>query len=491
MNTMNEEIKVGLDFGTHQTKICVQIIPDEGHGEPQYEFFKFRNNEGEDSYFLPSVIQINKDDTLSYGFADAQKRKGSAIKRPILDTKYLNNEGDFDIEKRTQALFDKYKEPGNSDNDKKIISLMLKQLKLKLESKRKNEEENSRRRYEQEIIDYEKHSNLFRYFKQAVFSILNWKKKIPAKTLCTWYLSYIIFLLENKYGDAFSINMGIPTDSEDYERKKRLAVSILATSYKLVEIVFQNNFEKFLETKVDKLKELTSDNFQAYSLELKEYYNINIFPEAYASLIGLTSKGKLSTGMSITADIGGGTTDLSFFTILNNKPVIYRFWSIPYGLNFIAEGLDFDDQDKMKLENQIVQAIEKYKDYIRKVVETLIQNLCDQFIMRRTGLSIGNLYDALRNRIIVYSGGGSMYPFLTVPVGYFTDVKVINSQIWKEENINDKQSVEPYCRLLATSYGLSISESDGEVKVAQFGSLFDTLPRQEKRETNMIDKDQV
>ena len=30
-----------LDFGTHQTKICIQRTPDEGRGEPNYEFFKF------------------------------------------------------------------------------------------------------------------------------------------------------------------------------------------------------------------------------------------------------------------------------------------------------------------------------------------------------------------------------------------------------------------------------------------------------------------
>ena len=34
-------IKIGLDFGTHQTKICIQKTPDEGHGFPEYEFMEF------------------------------------------------------------------------------------------------------------------------------------------------------------------------------------------------------------------------------------------------------------------------------------------------------------------------------------------------------------------------------------------------------------------------------------------------------------------
>ena len=63
-------IRVGLDFGTHQTKICIQRTPDEGRGEPNYEFFKFIDLKGNEQYFLPSLIQINKDDTLSYGYVD-------------------------------------------------------------------------------------------------------------------------------------------------------------------------------------------------------------------------------------------------------------------------------------------------------------------------------------------------------------------------------------------------------------------------------------
>lgn len=56
---MDDLIKVGLDFGTHQTKICIQRTPDEGHGEPSYEFFQFTDLKGEKQYFLPSVVQVN------------------------------------------------------------------------------------------------------------------------------------------------------------------------------------------------------------------------------------------------------------------------------------------------------------------------------------------------------------------------------------------------------------------------------------------------
>ena len=79
---MEDEIRVGLDFGTHQTKICIQRKPDEGHGIPEYEFFQFIDQRGEGQYFIPSVVQINKDDTLSYGYVDPNnEKKGISMPR--------------------------------------------------------------------------------------------------------------------------------------------------------------------------------------------------------------------------------------------------------------------------------------------------------------------------------------------------------------------------------------------------------------------------
>ena len=66
---------------------------------------------------------------------------------------------------------------------------------------------------------------------------------------------------------------------------------------------------------------------------MKEEYGLLVFPEAYACLNPLISQGKLATGMSLMIDIGGGTTDISFFTIENNKPQVYDFYSINKGLN--------------------------------------------------------------------------------------------------------------------------------------------------------------
>ena len=66
-------ITVGLDFGTHQTKICVENKMDVNN--PIYSFLSFTNEQGQRSVILPSIVQINKDDTLSYGFVDQEKCK--------------------------------------------------------------------------------------------------------------------------------------------------------------------------------------------------------------------------------------------------------------------------------------------------------------------------------------------------------------------------------------------------------------------------------
>ena len=76
-------VKIGLDFGTHYTKICVEDSFDKRN--KRYLFQKFYDLNGEPSYVLPSVVQLNKDKTLSYGFVntdDAMLVKGVVDKNP-------------------------------------------------------------------------------------------------------------------------------------------------------------------------------------------------------------------------------------------------------------------------------------------------------------------------------------------------------------------------------------------------------------------------
>ena len=65
---MSEYINIGLDFGTHQTKVCIEDSSDPRNRT--YTFLKFFEGTDEETYFLPSIVQVNKDNTLSYGRYD-------------------------------------------------------------------------------------------------------------------------------------------------------------------------------------------------------------------------------------------------------------------------------------------------------------------------------------------------------------------------------------------------------------------------------------
>ena len=133
-------ITVGLDFGTHQTKVCIE---NKNGTETHYHFHKFMDNEGTMRYTLPSIICITPDNKLKYGYIDV-KTKG--------------------------------------------------QFK--------------------------------RYFKQAVFRDVNSPNMKLWEAACysIWYLAYILFDLEEKYGNEFTIQMGAPTDSSHIDDRKAIAV---------------------------------------------------------------------------------------------------------------------------------------------------------------------------------------------------------------------------------------------------------------------------
>lgn len=478
-----DEIRIGLDFGTHQTKICVCRIPDEGHGLPEYEFFKFIDLSGNEQFFLPSVVQINKDDTLSYGYVDPEEEKEGL---PLPRLEIIPSVEDVDITELAEELTIKYSvdDPYNEEG----LNAITKMLALKNEMDRKTY--NKRRsmaeaRYEEEKAEYNKQRNLFRYFKQATFAEYPWESKYSSNLICVWYLAYIIFLLEEKYPDGFYLNMGVPTDDKSFRQKRELGTSILISAYHLVEDVYGNDIELFLNEKVRDL--IIKTDIVAFSEDEKDTYLINIFPEAYASLIGLTSRGKLSEGMSINADIGGGTTDISFFIVKDRLPQIYKYWSVPRGLNYIAEqsGFDYSEKDFVKYAHK--EIIEKFNHKKDEVVYNLSRLLID--LLRGSGIHKSSLLDALQDRIVVYNGGGSSYPELTTPIYRFTDVKIVDAELWSEELVKDKKKVERLFSLLTTAYGLSVAIDDNDVILCDIDKIFAQYYKEDDHERKEIDKD--
>ena len=463
-----DDITAGLDFGTHQTKICMKTYPNEDFKHPIYEFFKFKTPEGKYSYFLPSVVQINQDDTLSYGFVDLARRK-LAVSSDADASAHASI--DFDVNEVAASLYKQYASSFNSVEDIPVLTQMLELYKQKIN------DSSGRQDCQPATSDSEwitqQDPNYFQYFKQATFAQRNWKHEISAEYISIWYLSYVIFLLEHKYGTDFHINMGIPVSCENYDEKRMYATTILLSAYNLVEEVYANNLNEFLSETVEELLNKTQIIFA--SERLKNEYVINIYPEAYAGLTTLTEMGKLSKGMSLLADIGGGTTDISFFTLSRNKPVIYRYWSIPKGLNFIAEASHMAYDAELLGTMATDKAVDEFFQEENKVISQLFQELLSQLIAK-TRIPRSNLFKALKDRPLVYNGGGSTILRLVQPIHYFSDIKLMDASMWKETNIVNKRGVTRLCQLLTTAYGLSIGRNDKkEVTLGDFSTLLPEL----------------
>lgn len=400
-------ITVGLDFGTHQTKVCIE---HKDGVELNYTFMKFNDIYHRDYYTFPSLIGVGKDGLLSYGYLP--------------------------------------------------------------------------RRYDGRII---------RYFKQSAFRPHpSGMPQVNAMYFSTWYLAYILFDLEDKYGQEFTIQMGAPTDSGHVHQVKVIATRIIASAYNLVEDVFANDKEKFLATPMKKLTELTE--LVPYSKEIKDEYGLLVFPEAYACLKPLISQGKLATGMSLMIDIGGGTTDISFFTIEDNKPQVYDFYSINKGLNYLTganegnqTGTEINVRDASEINNGRRSV---YINEVNQVCDNLRSKLQREFKLQ-TGLNMHRLLDALKNRPLVYCGGGSTFKTLRVSYGGYQDKKQISHKEWNVKSIKDIDEIidEELCPILSTAYGLAISTENDNIVMKPFRDIFEGVRGYEEEHHHKTSRD--
>lgn len=511
-------ITIGLDFGTHQTKVCIEDRRDRLH--PIYSFLPFTNNSGERAFILPSIIQINSDDTLSYGFVDESRSKYGA-KYTVGERPVFPNRDNFPFKEINETLLpprplkhgiSDIMPSGLSEREAKEWTLKKERREKKHEAdlaiwerkcnviRAKINEENSfvEAQYQNRIKEWYKWQNLnaaryrliYRYFKQASFSDYNWNCTIDSDILSVWYIANILFDIEERFGTDFAVQMGVPTGAERFQYKKFKAVVLLLSAYRLVEEVFHNDKEAFLKTNIHDLLKLTE--IVTYDEEKKQDYSILIFPEAYASLKSLTYREKIEPGMSLMVDIGGGTTDISFFTIDKKakKPRIYNYLSIPYGINYIYETAHHSSMDKLEVRlslddksinrKKLNVAVKQYNTIVTKVCHDLIEALFVKF--QATNFQRHKLNAALMGRPVFYSGGGSTYAFLRNTIdGKFSDVNHINPKVWEGMQIQEINEVCKVCPIVSTALGLSISEIDDKnIELYSMDEIFKNMRNEEK-----------
>lgn len=571
-------ITVGLDFGTHQTKICIEDATNSI--QKTYEFFEFLDN-GKPTFFLPSIVQINEDGTLSFGSVNEKNVKKTTsgfnvdsipnLQPPFLKElpepvftdlpqkpekysypdkpkkkPYPEKPSTFsetnDWKSKLLALKNKMLNKENANVDewrfecKKIdqnYSKILNSWQLKCNSIDKNYER-LLEEWNAEITNIEKQNNdilkkfdiektriqkefddsvreynfrrnqlhyldineagkvtqeklVFHYFKFALYSNeINWLHQIDQETVSIWYLTNILFLLKEKLDSDFYIQMGIPIGiNGSYQRQETKALCILIAAYELLEKY--TSYGEFKNEKFETLLTKTKLNHE-FSEELLNRFRLNVLPEAYAGLVSLTQKKKLEKGMNLLVDIGGGTTDIAFFTISNdNLPDIHSVYSIDKGLNSIYEAIaSKEGVDIVQIQNLILKsnfdfdkyedAISSYKKELRDSTRKIIGSIKNSFIKssKKHNLDISQLNDALANRPVIYSGGGSTFSKIVAGIESFSDAKRINREMLSITTLKSQIMDENMFSILATSYGLSIP-LENEIELTDVIELFNHI----------------
>lgn len=508
---------IGLDFGTHQTKICVEDASNPA--QKIYEFIEFKNLKGKTDYFFPSIVQINNDDTLSYGFVEEKRVKKTGYKqgvKPMLILPPKPNIEQYKLKYPEKPI--KKDMRGYSMKDQLEYRTIFKREEKEWEKKKeeidlfnKKKEEELRNNYNEEVRKANDLYNenlkkweekvppkkfLFRYFKLYTYTGQDWGFEISPKIVSVWYLTYLLFNLEKEYGNEFFIQMGVPDSSVKNSKNSTIARNLLISANLLMREY--KCLDDFLKAKYTELL-----NFD-YDQTSNEDFGINILPEAYAGLKSVTNNRVLERGFHLLIDIGGGTTDISIFMInlKNRRPDILS-------VNYIEEGLNNIYEEYAKKNNTSIaqikdtfyseyskfkEPISNYKYKLKEFANILVTELKDSFIdeQERHCHSSKVFYKAIEGKPVLYCGGGSLNPIMRREIGLINDIKLIDKNLLKIPYLKNNNIEKSLFTLLATSYGLSQQEEESELIMTPISEAFKHLQEKvddyERRDDyNLID----
>ena len=547
---MSEFINIGLDFGTHQTKVCIEDSTDPRN--ITYKFLKFFEGTKEETYFLPSIVQINKDNTLTYGKIDLNRARSynksiCREKKPKLilppqpkeepkpkkpsELKILSFE-EF-RSKRIDAILRKQdlasgKKASTKQRMKKKEALLnpssqkvfqqeysryVKETKDKIRRLTETWIRDSYQiemRYKERMTAWEKECDkiraeyakqsrkwdgpghikiyqIYRYFKIATFSKgYKWEMDMNPIKVSIWYLTYVLFQIYKAVGEDSTVQMGIPQSISDAEHSKwqvKNAEKVFYSAYRLY--LSYPNEEDFLKAS---LNELDADTDIDYFEEPD--YNIEpgllVLPEAFASLITLTKEGKISRGLNLLMDIGGGSTDISLFNVIERRgeylPNISHILSIHKGLNHLFR-LYIEDNENISLEEarEIFQTNpDAFDDYIYEFRKEIAKEIQSKIYVplidasSRSGITSIQLKDALYSRPVIYTGGGGVYDAFIDSMHVFTDPMSMSKDFISLKNITNKDLTDEELSILSVSYGLSVPQMR-EPEMTPLAKLFEHI----------------
>lgn len=458
---MSEYI-VGLDFGTHQSKVCIENSSN--RMQLTYEFLEFPGApKGKEKTLFPSVVQINSDGTVSYGFVNAAdamivSKDGSnpPKKESIPEPEYqpLPPEPHYDAkppqpESKHKGYFailakllpeseemKKWKQTcGTIDraNENKRMAWLNRTHEIKMQNEAlKNE-------WHQQVKEADRKHNAamkawredlsrstqmrFRYFKQATFFYRDiWTNDfISPEEASIWYLAYIRFLLNQKLGKGYIVRMGVPCSYEDIAEFRQRAYNLWMCAGKLVE--HYQNLKAFLKADYMDLRQY--GKYEQFTIDPTQPFDVRT--EAQASLFAAVSNRRIRTKINILFDIGGGTTDIAVFHITpapEEQLKILETISVPMGLNYIFEAYqkEHPNQSLEQIQSRFATHIASHpnggdfkgqvQDYLQKIGDAsdnlalaIMRSLQTDPWMRQRS----RIIEALKDNPSVFCGGGSLY----------------------------------------------------------------------------------
>ncbi len=538
---------VGLDFGTHQSKVCIEDSSNQW--QLTYEFLEFPGiPKGEQKVLLPSVVQINKDETVSYGYVDpgnamvvANEGSTPPKKEIIPEPKYYPIPAEPLYEELPTKPASKYKGPfailskllPESEEEKKWRQLCssterknenerIAWIRRKQEIIAKNEE--LRKEYEKQVEEAENQYQLaydewredqqhctqmrFRYFKQATFFDRSiWTNNfISPEDASIWYLAYIRFLLNKKLGTDYIVRMGVPCSYQDITSFRQHAYNLWAGAGRLVE--HYQDIDAFLSADYNDLRKYG----QYKEVKLKGEDPFGVRTEAQASLFAVVSNKRILTPINLLFDIGGGTTDIAVFQITPEKELkILETISVPKGLNYIFE--EYQKQNSGATIEKIHEKFaanpynEEYGIYINKYIEeiekasfTLSSLLTKSLLQSKWVNTRGQVIDALQNNPSVFCGGGSAFDSMrnvttkmlgrtgqkNDKVQIFKAHRVVNQSLLGINNVQNKGFSPNIYQILSAAYGLSLMSNWYEVPSDNIMKTFQPGPNEEQLPTTTV-----
>lgn len=489
-----EQIKVGIDFGTSQTKICSRNI-EGGH---YFTFHKFSEN---NKYVFPSTISLNSNGKCDFGKNDGSPVRYFKMKSLFADNIfYRTNENSasttFSLNNHPEICCILYlcycildvkdsftgrvelKSAANDDNlsEHWIIKALTRFFKKKSPAA---SEINNKNVSSIGIADYTFHYTI------GIPTRYDWSREEHNRRGLQYEMLYLASDLSNSYrniSDYLDDNIDIYLD----KIKTAYAKLLLIDPQDLFKFYLSNNIYVIAETTAGIF--VLQDQFQRTLLALENN------PVAQDQFI----KSKL--GNYITMDVGAGTTDISFFRLGYNENKVklnyYASQAIDCASNYIiVKYLELshkrhnitDDEvaafDFQKDENIWKTALVETRNKLSHIIRTtLLPDLLNRF---NNSFKENWQFDELSSRAKgckVYGGGSKLTAFsegelvlnnqgnpglndrvrtttrlseLIIGGEYLANIQLRNS---KGDKLNDKEKAQILhnLHLLNTALGLSL-----------------------------------